>query len=71
MKVRRVIEYDGTPEWIKRTLEKSITGTYHTGSNNTITEISREEIKEPDHAESHQADEPCDPDLILDSDQMV
>lgn len=57
MKVRRVLEYEGTEEWVKRTLEKSYVQKDGISFPNigTIREMSREVIKEdkdvplPDH----------------------
>lgn len=50
MKWRRVIEYDGDQDWVRRTVARSIHGTLNTSGSwygapcNTITEVSSHEV---------------------------
>lgn len=52
MRWRRVIEYDGDPAWVRKTVDNSIHGTLNTSGyampHNTITEVSSYEV--PDDA---------------------
>lgn len=40
-KVYRVIEYDGSDEWLRATLERSVHGTFHTGAGKITSAVVR------------------------------
>lgn len=56
VKVRRVIEYEGTPEWVSRSLAQSyVRGEIRCGDLNVLREISSEEVRE--HVDLSRTDE--------------
>lgn len=48
MKLIRVLEYEGSEDWITRTMEKSLTGEFNLGTAR-ITELSRMVVKQDEH----------------------